>query len=321
MEFTKLGRTDIEVSRLCIGCWQAAGGASSDDKKFMDAIQYALDKGLNFLDTAEGYGKGHSEELVGKVIKGRRDKVIISTKFGPHYSHPEKLREILEQSLQRLGTDYIDVYQQHWPPPDVPLTDTIGELERLKEEGKIRAIGVSNWMEPEWEEFDNPSRIDSLQPCYSLLWRSIESKVLPICKEHNIAVIPYSPLCQALLSGKFKNISDLSDNSKMPGPRKHNQVFEPNKFEKALKVVDTLEQIAKKYEKTIAQTALRWLLDQDGITALIVGASRHEQVDENIAAMDWHLEEEDWKKLADKSWPLSSNLQPYDTLWNWHPRK
>ena len=107
----------------------------------------------------------------------------------------------------------------------------------------------------------------------------------------------------------------------MPGPRKHNQAFEPAKFEKALKVVDTLEQIANKYKKTIAQTALRWLLDQDGVTALIVGASRHEQVDENLEAMDWHLEEEDWKKLADKSRPLSSNIQPHDTLWNWHPKK
>ncbi len=287
----------------------------------MNAISHALDKGLNFLDTAEGYSHGHSEELVGKVIKGRRDKVIIATKFGHRYSHPEKLREVLDQSLHRLGTDYIDIYQQHWPPPDVPLTDTIGELERLKEQGKIRAVGVSNWMKPEWEEIDDPSRIDSLQPCYSLLWRSIEREVLPICREHNIAVIPYSPLCQALLTGKYRDQSDLSDNEKMPGPRSRNRVFEPENFQKALEVIKILEEIANKYQKTLTQTALRWLLDQDGVTAPIVGASRSEQVDENLGAMDWKLDSDDWQKLSDISWHLSADLQPYDTLWNWHPRK
>ncbi len=321
MEFTKLGRTDIKVSRLGIGCWQIASSAASDDKRFMTTISHALDKGLNFLDTAEAYSHGHSEELVGKVIKGRRDKIVIATKFGHRYSHPEKLRECLENSLQRLGTDYIDVYQQHWPPLDIPLMDTIAELENLKNEGKIRAIGVSNWMEPEWEEIDDPSRIDTLQPCYSLLWRSIEPNVLPLCRKNNIAMIAYSPLCQALLSGRFKSQADLSDKTKMPKPRTDNRLFEPDNFQKALKVVNVLEEIAKKYNKTIAQTALRWLLDQDEITALIVGASRIEQVDENLGAMDWHLDSEDWQKLSDISLPLSANLKPHDSLWYWHPRK
>src|SRR6266511_3987570 len=145
LERANLGRTGIEVSRLCIGCMQAWGWASSDDTRFVATVRHALDMGLNFLDTAPAYGNGHSEELVARAIDGRRHQVVIATKFNFDQSHPEDIRLSLEQSLRRLRTDYIDVFQQHWPSPDIPLADTIGELERLKQEGKIRAIGVSNW--------------------------------------------------------------------------------------------------------------------------------------------------------------------------------
>jgi myo-inositol catabolism protein IolS len=126
--------------------------------------------GLNFLDTAAAYGDGYSEELVSDAIARRRDQVVIASKFNFNQSHPNGVRLSLEQSLRRLRTDYVDLFQQHWPSPDIPLADTIGELERLKEEGKIRAIGVSNWMEPEWKEMGDPSRVDALQPAYNLLW-------------------------------------------------------------------------------------------------------------------------------------------------------
>jgi len=315
MEKTTLGRTDIEVSRLCVGCWQAAGWASSDDERFVKTVQHAIDKGLNFLDTAEGYGRGHSEELVGKAIAGQRDKVVLATKFSPGASRPADVRQHLEDSLQRLGTDYIDLFQQHWPPPDIPLSDTIGELEKLKEEGKIRAIGVSNWLEPEWEEIDDPSRVDCLQPCHNLLWRSIEKTVLPLCIEHNIAVITYSSICQGVLAGRFKNREDIPDD-----PRASNYRLQPERFDETLEVVHALEEVAAKYDKTPAQTALRWLLDQGGITAPIIGASRPEQVDDNLGALDWSLEADDWTHLSDLTKPLSEHLGPLDTMWNWHPK-
>src|SRR5262245_52068822 len=167
-----LGRTGIEVSRICIGCMPASGWASSDEAGFLDTVRHALDMGLNFLDTAAAYGNGYSEELVSKAIAGRRDQVVIATKFNFDHSHPKDVRLSLERSLRRLRTDHIDLLQQHWPPLDIPLSDTIGELARLKDEGKIRAIGVSNWMEPEWEELGDPPQVDSLQPAHSLLWRS-----------------------------------------------------------------------------------------------------------------------------------------------------
>ena len=315
METAMLGRTGIEVSRLCMGCWQAAGWASSDDDQFLATIRHGLDLGLNFLDTAVGYGRGHSEELVGKAIAGRREQVVVATKFSPPSSRPADVRTALEEALVRLGTDYIDLFQQHWPPVDIPLADTIGELERLRDEGKIRAIGVSNWMEPEWGELGDPSRVDCLQPNHSLLWRSIERSVLALCRKHEIGIITYSSLCQGILAGRFRTLDDIPQD-----PRKNNRRLKPDVFPQVLEVVGVLEDVAAKYGKSLAETALRWLLDQHGITAAIVGASRPHQIDRNLGALDWKLSPDDWQRLADVSWPLSADLKPHDTLWNWHPR-
>lgn len=310
METIKIPRTDVEVSRLCVGCWQAQGWTTSDADRFVATIRHALDRGLNFLDTAPAYGS--SEELVGKAIKGRRDKVILATKCSAQRS--EGYRESVETSLKRLGTDYIDLLQQHWPQPAVRPPQALAELEKLKREGKIRLIGVSNWMEPEWAECREPGRINTLQPNHSLLWRSIEKQVLPLCIKNGIGVLPYSPLCQGTLTGRFKKIEDV------PGDmRRRNKRLQPDVLPKVLEVVAVLEEVAEKYRKSPAQTALRWLLDQEGITAVIAGASRPEQIDDNIGALDWKLDAGDWRRLADISWPLSADLKPYDTLWGWHP--
>ena len=170
-------------------------------------------------------------------------------------------------------------------------------------------------MEPEWEEIGDPSRVDSLQPNHSLLWRSIEKKVLPLCIENNIAVITYSSLCQGILTGRFKKPSDAPEDS-----RKSNRRFKEDCFPAVQSILEILKEVAAKYDKSMAQTAIRWLLDQEGITCAIVGASRPEQVDENLGAMDWKLEKEDWDRLADATWALSEPLKPHDSIWNWHPR-
>jgi myo-inositol catabolism protein IolS len=318
IETASIGHIGIQLSRLCVGGMQAVGWHGCNDDRFVKGVRHAVQMGVNFLDTAPAYGDGHSETLMGKAIEGQRDRVVIATKFSFLSSRPADVRVSLEQSLRRLGTDYIDVFQQHWPTPDVPLADTIGELERLKAQGKIRAIGVSNWMEPEWEELGDPCRVDSLQPCHSLLWRSIEPRVLPMCRRHSIAVIPYSPLCQGLLTGRFKSLSDIQP---PPGdPRNGNRRMRADSFGAALKVLNLLEDVGKKYGKTPAQTALRWLLDQPGITSVIVGASSVEQVNENLGALGWMLEPSDWQRLSIASWPLSEGLGPWDTLWGWHPK-
>jgi aryl-alcohol dehydrogenase-like predicted oxidoreductase len=171
-------------------------------------------------------------------------------------------------------------------------------------------------MEPEWDEIDHPARVDCLQPNYSLLWRSIEPSVLPLCREHDIAIISYSSLCQGILAGRWRTLGNIPGDS-----RAHNRRLTPDEFPQVLDVLDALEEVAAKYDKTMAQTAIRWVLDQDGITSAIVGASRPEQVDRNLGALDWALEPDDWQRLARLSWPLSADLLPHDTLWRWHPRE
>jgi myo-inositol catabolism protein IolS len=318
VEKAALGRTGIEVSRLCIGGMQT-GRASWDDEGFVAMLRRALSAGLNFVDTAPAYGDGRSEALVGKAIKGHRHQVLIATKFSFLCERPADIRLSLEESLRRLGTDYVDVLQQHWPSLNIPVAETIGELERLKAEGKIRALGVSNWMEPEWDDLNDPSRIDSLQPCHSVLWRSIEPRVLPLCRRHGIAVIPYSPLCQGLLTGRFRNVSDLVTTT--VDTRYGNQRLKASDFLKIIEIVDLLEEVGRKYGKTPAQTALRWLLDQPGVTSVIVGGSRIDQLAENLGALDWHLDSIDWERLSQATWQLSNSLGPHDTLRGWHPKK
>lgn len=318
METATLGSTGITVTRLGIGGLQASGMLSSDDGRFVSTVRHGVAMGLNFIDTAPAYGDGHSERLIGEAIDGYRHQVVIATKFGFHESRPDEIRASLERSLRRLRTDYIDLLQQHWPSPNVPLGDTIGELERLKTDGKIRAIGVSNWMEPEWNEIDEPSRVDSLQACHSLLWRSVESRVLPLCREHGIAVLPYSPLCQGALAGRFSRLRDLPTTAS--DPRHANRRLQPNSLPRVQDVVRVLTSVAAKYDKTATQTALRWLLDQPGITSVIVGSSSVRQIEENVGALDWRLEPIDWQRLAEVTLPLSAELGPLDTLWGWHPK-
>ncbi|MDZ4785234.1 MAG: aldo/keto reductase [bacterium] len=315
MEFITLGKSDLKVSRLAIGTWQVSGWAGSNEEMQIKIIRKAIDSEINFIDTAESYGKGISEEVVRKAIEGQRKNLILASKFSHKNAKPEDTRKALEQSLRRLKTDYIDLYQYHWPAPEVPLKETIEIMKEFKREGKIRAIGVSNWMEPEWEEFEDTSEIDSLQNCYSLLWRSIEKEVLKFCKKRNVSVLAYSPLCQGILSGRFSNLSDIPKD-----PRKQNVVLTEENFPKIKKIIEVLRETAHKYGKTMSQVALRWLLDKEGVSAVICGATKLEQFEENLGVFNWSLEKEDIEILDDVSRDFSKDRDPHDTLWNWHPK-
>ncbi|MCB0311188.1 MAG: aldo/keto reductase [Bdellovibrionales bacterium] len=316
METIKLGKTEITVPRICQGTWQASGWSSSNDQNLVDCLRHGIEHGLNFIDTAEAYGNGHSEELVGQAISGIRDRVIIATKFSHTHSTPEKLHKSLEGSLKRLGTDYIDLYQQHWPAKHPALEDTLAELQKLKSAGKIRAIGVSNWMEPEWDEIRDASPVDCLQANYSLLWRPIERKVLPLCIENQIGLLAYSPLCQGLLTGRFRSISDVPHDV-----RQQNIYVKQDRFAEIVPLLDALDTIGKKYDRNAAQTAIRWLLDTSGLAVAITGATSHKQIEQNLGALDWKLADEDYDYLKKMSHAISIDLKPHDTLWGWHPRK
>lgn len=316
MEKIKIGKSDLAVSRIGIGTWQASGWVNSDEHTLISVIRKAYDLGINFIDTAESYGDGYSEQVVQKAIESNRHNYIIATKFSHKNAEPEKLRKAIESSLRRLKTDYIDLYQYHWPSPTIPLNETIDQLTLLKKEGKIRAIGVSNWMEPEFEKFNDLITIDSVQNCYNLLWRSVEKTVLPLCINNQISFLAYSPLAQGVLSGKFDDPDTLP-----PDPRRQNVLLKPPKFELVRKILIDLEDMSSKYGCLMSQLALAWLMHKEGVGSIIIGNSSLEQLNTNLIGAFIKIEQSDITRLDDLSDSLSNTLEPHDTLWGWHSCK
>ena len=300
MEKRRLGRSDLELTVLTMGCWQAGHGGWSDieDDDTIAAMRAAFASGITAFDTAEAYGNGYSERILAKALEGHRDEIIIATKVAAHNLAPEKVAEACERSLENLGTDRIDLYQIHWPSgtwnsPVIPLDDTMNALLKLQEAGKIRAIGVSNFQTSHLEDALKTGRIESLQPPYSLLWRSYEDNgTAQTCVENDISILPYSPLAQGLLTGKFNK-----DNRPTDDNRSGNALFKDPVYETALDAVEKLKPIAAKYGKTTGQLSLQWLLQQPAVTSVIVGARNAEQVKDNALAADFSIEQADLDEI------------------------
>lgn len=313
MERVKLGTSGIEVSRLCLGAWNFAGGEGwgpEDDAASVRLMQHAFDSGCNFIDTARGYGRGHSEELVGRGIRGRRDQVVVASKMV--HCPGDKVAGEIEASLGLMQTDYIDLYICHWPRPSLPLEEFFSALVNVKEAGKIREIGVSNF-DVEQMELAVAFGAVSLQPPFSILWR-IEDEILAFCREHGIAITPYSPLAQGLLTGRYtRGQSDIT------GIRKNNQLFSDAIFPQALDVARTLDAVADRAGCTSAQAALAWVLRTPGVTAPIVGASRAEQWDQNIKALDLAIPDEDYALLDAQGRKIWDRIGHDETMWSWKP--
>ena len=263
-------------------------------------MRAALDAGINFFDTAEGYGGGHSEQVLGKALAGRRDDVLIATKVGASNLKRDNVRASCEASLKNLDTDRIDLYQIHWPAgswgsPIVPIEETMTALEELRGEGKIRTIGVSNFNSAQIEEALQFGRIDSLQPPRSLFWRVFETNgTIQTCIENEIGVIAYSPLGQGLLTGKFSK-------ENRPGPgdnRANNALFKGENYDRALQAVEQLRPIAERLNTSTGQLALAWLLAQPGTTSVITGARNAEQVQGNIGASALELGADDVAEIS-----------------------
>jgi aryl-alcohol dehydrogenase-like predicted oxidoreductase len=241
---------------------------------------------------------GHSEELISQVIQARRDKVYLATKVGATLdaageviwnSTPAHIFQEVEGSLRRLGTDYIDLYQIHWPDATTPLADTLGAFMRLVEQGKIRHIGVCNFSLAQLQEAVRHAPIASHQLRYNLLERDVETDILPFCREHQIGLLPYGPLGHGLLAGRFQRGDTLSAEDW----RSRYPLFQAGTFEKVLDLVDQLAALARRYDRPVGQLALNWLIGQPGITSVLTGARRPAQVDENVGALDWTLTPED----------------------------
>lgn len=300
MNMKKLGTSGVQVSEMILGCWVMGGAqwGGADDNESIRAIHAAYDAGINTLDTAEAYNDGYSESIIGKAIQGHPNDYVISSKALNCHSKYDQLKAACENSLKRLGRDYLDVYFLHWPShfyggKKVPLEETMAAMSELKKEGKIRAIGLSNFSVEEFKIAMEVDRVDVYQPPFNILWRRMEDENLPYCIENGISVIPYSPIAQGLLSGKFSIDSVFPDND----IRSNTPLFLPENRIKALELIEKLRPIAEKYRKTLAQLAIKWVMQFPGITAPIVGGRTDKQVLENVGACGWKMEQSDFEKI------------------------
>lgn len=307
MEKRKLGYSDLYITTIGLGTWAIGGGDNpygwgpQDDQDSIATIQRAIDLGINWLDTAKGYGHGHSEEIVGQAVKGRRDQVIIATKCGILWKEDgsdiygwlkkESIKEECESSLKRLGTDYIDLYQIHWPWPDEDIEEGWGAIAELIKEGKVRYGGVSNFSVEQMKRVQQIHPIASLQPPYSMIKRDIEAEILPFCKENNIGVIVYSPMQAGLLTGKMTK--ERAMNFPADDWRRNNPDFQEPALSINLELVEKLRPIAERHGQPVANLALAWTLRRPEVTGAIAGARRPDQIEETARAGDWKLSEEE----------------------------
>lgn len=306
VERRSLGSSGIEVSALGLGTWAMGGAVEEwgqvDDRESVAAIHQALDCGINLIDTAPVYGLGHSEEIAGKAVKGRRDEAVLATKCG--LLRPKSPRQpprrcltrdsILgecEESLRRLQTEVIDLYQCHWPDPETNIRETMGALTTLLRQGKIRAIGLCNFSCEQIAAAREFGRVDSVQSPFSLLNRRAADDLLPDCVEHGIAVLPCGPLGRGLLTGKFNGDTEFE------GLRARDSGFMGKRYRRNLEIVHSLAEIAARHGKTAAQIAINWVAMQPGVTAPVVGAKRPSQVAENVGGVGWCLTEEDCARI------------------------
>lgn len=315
MELRQLGKTNIKITPIILGSWAIGGWmwGGTEEEDSIKAIQTSLDNGINAIDTAPVYGMGYCEEIIKKAIKGRRDKVILATKCGMRWdgnegadpwlqknlqgeniiirknSKPASIRNECEQSLKRLGVDVIDLYQIHWPDSTTPIEDSWREMVKLKEEGKVRAIGVSNYNLEQLKQAYAIHPVDSIQPPYSLIRRNIEEDIVPFCQEKQISIIVYSPLERGLLTGKVTMERTFSETDH----RKKHPYFQPEIRKRILEALEEIQPIAVKHNATVSQIILNVTYHRPGITGVIVGARNQSQALENAKAADLSLSKEE----------------------------
>jgi aryl-alcohol dehydrogenase-like predicted oxidoreductase len=300
MEYRNLGRSGVKVSPLCLGAMMFGKRGNSDHDDCIRIIHRALDAGINFVDTANVYSAGESEEIVGKALRGRRDRVVLATKVhgsmgpGPNdrgNSRVHLLREV-ENSLRRLQTDYIDLYQIHRPDPDTPIQETLRVLDDLVHSGKVRYIGSSTFaawelVESYWvSDRNNLMRFQCEQPPYSIFVRAIETDVLPVCAKYGTGVIPWSPLNRGWLAGKYRRGREIDSDSRVGRSDPFIDTPDSPSGQRKLELVEKLIPLAEQIGANLAQFALAWVLTNPVITAPIIGPRVMEQLEDNLGALD-----------------------------------
>jgi aryl-alcohol dehydrogenase-like predicted oxidoreductase len=320
MQLRPLGKSKVNVSPVILGTWAIGGWmwGGSDEKKAIEAIHASIDEGITTIDTAPVYGMGMSEELVGKAIKGKREKVTIATKCGMRWDseegsdpwpnqdqkgnpiiirknlRPASIIHECEQSLKRLKTDVIDLYQVHWPDDSTPIEDSWSTMVKLKKQGKVRAIGVSNYSLEQLKIAHAMHPVDSIQPPYSLIRRGIEKDIIPFCQAKKIGVIVYSPLERGLLTGKYKSNQDFHKGDH----RIQKETFSPPFLLQILMALSVIHPIVVKHKTTLSQVIINCTINRPGITAALVGARDAMQAIENARAATLNLSEQEREFVA-----------------------
>ncbi|MCY4073610.1 MAG: aldo/keto reductase [Chloroflexi bacterium] len=322
MQLRKLGNSSLMVSPIGVGFWGIVGGdywGAQDETDTVGAVRAALDAGINFFDTAEGYGDGYSEEMLGRALKGRRDEAIIATKVSTGNLAPDDIRAACERSLKRLQTDTIDLYQVHWPNRSVPFEDSMAALLDLQRAGKIRVIGVSNFGVLDMPDMLQFGRFEANQLPYSLLWRAIEFDIQPQCVEGNISILPYSPLNQALLTGRYRNADE------MPYSRTRTRHFRGDRrdsrhgtagFEaETFAAVEAIREICADIGQEMVHVALAWLLHKQAVTSVLAGARTPRHIESNLIAGSLSLPDETMRRLDEATDDLKKMLGPDPDMW------
>jgi len=301
-ERRRLGRNGPEVLAVGLGCMSLSGTyGTSDDDAAVAFLQRAIDLGVDFLDSSDAYGLGQNEEVLGRALKGRRDRVVLATKFGQDRrsggvnGRPEYVQQACEASLQRLGVDVIDLYYQHRVDPNVPVEDTVGAMSRLVEQGKVRFIGLCEARPERIRRAHATHPLAAVQSEFSLLYREVADETRATTRDLGIAFVPYSPLGRSLLAGVIPDFANLSEGD----TRRRHPRFEGENFQKNRALVERVEAIAADKECTVAQLSLAWLLAQGPDVIPIPGTKRIERVEENLAALDVRLTQEDIDGIAE----------------------
>jgi len=322
MQYRQLGQSDILVSVVAMGCWALAGDSTwgpQDTGESIAAVRAALDAGVSLFDTAEGYGEGASETILGRALAGRRREAVIATKVSCSNLSGADVRQACERSLRRLQTDYIDLYQVHWPSRTVPLEETIEALERLREQGKVRALGVCNFGVSDLADLLALGRCESNQLPYSLLWRAIEYEIQPKCVEAGLGILCYSSLAQGLLSGKFASPDEVPEGrartryfSKDRPQVRHGEVgCEAETFA----AIERIRRISEQIGQPMAKLAVAWLLRRPGVTSVIAGARRPDQIQQTAQAADLELSAETDVALTEATEEIKRILGANPDMW------
>jgi myo-inositol catabolism protein IolS len=318
MQTRKLGKSNIQITPIITGTWQAGKSewVGIDDPEIINAIRAGFDAGITTIDTAEEYGDGYSEQIVAKALSDVRDRVVYCTKVFSNHLKYDRVIEACDRSLKNLNTDYIDLYQIHWPSGSwgseiVPIEETMKALNHLKQEGKIRAIGVSNFNHIQLEEACYYGQIDSLQPPYSLFWRWVEREEMLFCVENNITILAYSSLAQGLLTGKFGPNHQFAQGD----IRAKNKLLKPENYQRVQLALNQLRSIAERNQTSLGNLALAWLISQPK-TSAIAGVRNPQQALENAQAPHLQLTHDDLREIDRIGRTVTDHLDNNPILWN-----